>query len=239
MKHVKILVLVLFSAGVLSLVSCNSGGDNKSSGKTDSTAMNQQNTGIMGPSSILLVRHKVADYAKWLPLYEAHDSVRLASGIHKYLIARGTEDSNMIMVAQGMDDVAKAKAFAASPDLKDVMKKAGVISDPMIDYLDVVTSDTTSITQTVRLMVRHHVKDWDAWKKVYDDDKPNRVNAGLTDRVLGHSNGDTHSVTLVFAVSDMAKAKDFISSKALKDKMDQAGVDGPPDFFFYKIVQKY
>jgi hypothetical protein len=235
MKHLKILVLVLFSAGVLSLLSCNSGGDNKTGNKTDSTA----NNGIMGPSSILLVRHKVADYNNWKSGYDAHDSVRLASGIHKYLIARGTEDSNMVMVAQAMDDVNKAKAFAASPDLKEVMKKAGVISDPMIDYLDVVMSDTTSITQTVRLMVKHHVKDWDAWKKVYDSDKPNRVNAGLTDRVLGHSNGDTHSVTIVFAVSDMAKAKDFIGSKAMKDKMDQAGVDGPPDFFFYRIVQKY
>jgi hypothetical protein len=37
----------------------------------------------------------------------------------------------------------------------------------------------------------------------------------------------------------MAKAKAFIASKDLKDKMTKAGVEGPPAFFFYKIVQKY
>jgi hypothetical protein len=51
--------------------------------------------------------------------------------------------------------------------------------------------------------------------------------------------GDNHNVTIVFAVSDMEKAKAFINSKDLKDKMTEAGVDGPPNFFFYKVAAKY
>ena len=46
-------------------------------------------------------------------------------------------------------------------------------------------------------------------------------------------------VTLVFAVSDMAKAKAFTTSKDLKDKMMAAGVEGPPTMFFYNVVKKY
>jgi hypothetical protein len=51
--------------------------------------------------------------------------------------------------------------------------------------------------------------------------------------------GDNHKVTIVFAISDMEKAKAFMASKDLKDKMAEAGVDGPPTFFFYKIAAKY
>ena len=38
--------------------------------------------------------------------YEAHDSMKLASGIHNYILGRGVEDSNTIMVAVKIDDIA-------------------------------------------------------------------------------------------------------------------------------------
>jgi len=76
-------------------------------------------------------------------------------------------------------------------------------------------------------------------KKDIDTDKQARMDAGLTDRVIAHTVGDTHSVTLVFAVADVAKAKAFAGSKELKDKMKEAGVEGPPTMYFYRIVQKY
>jgi len=119
------------------------------------------------------------------------------------------------------------------------MKMAGVMEPVTFDYLESVMDDTTAIQQTIRVMVKHKVKDWDAWKKEFDDHKQARVDAGLVDRGIGHTAGDNHTVSLVFAVTDMAKAKAFIASKDLKDKMAKAGVDGPPTFFFYNVVQKY
>ena len=119
------------------------------------------------------------------------------------------------------------------------MQKAGVIGKPSFTYLDVVMDDNSPIDQTARLMVTHKVKDWDAWKKVFDDHKQARMDAGLIDRGLGYSDGDNHMVSIVFAVTDMQKAKAFMNSKDLKDKMAKGGVEGPPTFFFYNIVQKY
>lgn len=246
MKHFRLFATLSVAAGILLLSSCNSKKDKKADeNKTDSTVVttqpnNQPVANPSGPASVMIVRHKVADYAKWKPGYDAHDSARLANGLHSYLIGRGTEDSNNVLVAMTMDDVDKAKAFASNPDLKNVMKKAGVIGAPsVIDFLDAVMSDTSMIQASTRLMVRHKVKDWDAWKKVFDADKQNRMDAGLTDRVVAHTAGDTHSVTVVFAVADVEKAKSMMTSQALKDKMKEAGVEGAPDFFFYKIVQKY
>jgi ribosome-binding factor A len=88
-------------------------------------------------------------------------------------------------------------------------------------------------------MIRSKVKDWDTWKKSFDSHIQKRIDAGLTDRVISHTVGDTHQVTLVFAVADMAKATAFMNSQDLKDKMKEAGVEGPPDVFYYKVTQRY
>lgn len=237
MKHVKMLTKLLFSAALLTAVSCNSGNDKKETA-ADSTAPMV----VVAPPSLpdrMTIKHKVANFAKWKAAYETHDSARTANGLHNYVVARGVEDSNMVLIALGMDDADKAKAFSNSEDLKATMKKAGVTGAPEIDYLHSVINDTTGIQQTVRLMVKHKVKDWDAWKKIFDEHKQTRSDAGLTDRVVAHTVGDNHHVTLVFAVADMAKAKAFMNSKDLADRMKAGGVDGPPSFFFYRIVQKF
>lgn len=247
MKHVKFLATLGVAAGTLFFSACNSGGDKKAdeniadttAAATDTTTATLTPPVASGPTSIMTIKHKVANYAKWKPFYDGHDSIRQANGLHNYVIARGIDDSNMVMIALKMDDVDKAKAMAASPEMKDRMKKAGVVGPTTMDYTTTVMNDITDIQQTVRLMVKHKVKDWATWKKAFDDHKQARVDAGLTDRVLGHTVGDDHSVTIVFAVADIAKAKAFINSKDLKDKMKEGGVEGAPSFFFYKIAEKY
>ena len=244
MKQTRFFATLSVATGMLFLSACNSGTDKKADEKTADTATVKMETlpttNPSGPMSTMIVRARIANYAKWKMAYDSHDSTRLANGLHSYVVARGTADSNMLLVAMIMDDVNKAKAFAASKDLKDRMKESGVVGPPSVmDFLEAVMNDTTAIQATVRVMVRHKVKDWDAWKKSFDTHKQARVDAGLTDRVVSHTAGDTHNVTLVFAVSDMGKAKAFMNSQDLKDKMKEAGVEGPPDFFFYKIAAKY
>ena len=129
--------------------------------------------------------------------------------------------------------------MVADPAMQEVMKKAGVMGKPVIDFIEAVMNDTTALQQTTRLMIRATVSDWDAWKKGFDAHKQKRTDAGLTDRVVAHTVGDTKNVTLVFAVEDMANANAFLNSQDLKDRMKESGVQGKPDVFFYKIVQKY
>ena len=162
MKHVKFFPTLSLAAGIIFFSACNSSGDKKAEGsKTDSTAATTETvTAMSGPSDVMLIKHKVADYAKWKTGYDAHDSARLANGLHSYVVARGTEDTNMVLIGMKMDDVNKAKAMAADPGLKDIMKKAGVVGPPEIDYIHAVMSDTTAIQQTVRLMIKSKVKDF-------------------------------------------------------------------------------
>ena len=138
-----------------------------------------------------------------------------------------------------MEDANKAKELTGSQGMKDRMKEAGVTGTPTFNYMEVVMDDNSHIEQTNRLLMLEKVKDWDAWKKVFDENKPARINGGLIDRGLGHAIDDNHQVSIIFAVTDRTKAKAFLQSKDLKDKMEKAGVEGKPVAFYYNIVKMY
>ena len=122
-----------FLIGILFfLTACNNSSDNNSdvnassdsaAGTTTETATAPVNTIITQPQHMLVVRHKVKDFDTWLASYDANDSLRLANGLHSYVISRGLNDPNTVLVAVKADDMDKAKAFAKSPDLKKAMQK--------------------------------------------------------------------------------------------------------------------
>ena len=182
----------------------------------------------------IMVKHSVASYPAWKEVYMGHDSVRQAYGITPMFIARGSEDTTTVLVMNKLTDVQKAKDFAASPDLKMVMEKAGVTGPPTVAFLDVVRDDTSSIPQNDRLMVVHKVKDYDTWLKAYDGEgRATRAANGLLDRGLAREIDDPNMVYVVFAVTDKAKAMARMQSEELKKLMTDAGIEGPPSFYFY------
>lgn len=250
MKPFRFLTPVLIAAMSLAVFSCGSGdGEKKTeenltdSSQLKSTETTQENkTDAANPdklTNVVIVKHKVANYVKWKNGYDMHDSARVASSLFNYLIGRGTPDSNTVLIILRSSDTAKARQFGNSPGLKEAMKKAGVIGRPSISMIDVVWNNTAPVDQPQQLIVTHKVKDFEAWKKVFDEDKQARIDAGIVDLGIGYTSGDNHMVTIAFAVNDMAKAKAFIASKELKDKMTKAGVEGPPSYFFYKVAQSY
>lgn len=238
----------LSSAAIVMLVlfSCNSGDTKSSTTSTDSTTTDS--TAKMSPAApaapaapamTLLIKQKVANFSKWMPGYEAHDSARVAYGLHNFVVGRGIKDSNEVMVALHMDDSAKAKQFAESPGLKEAMKKAGVVGAPSFRYTLSRFHDSTTDASTDRVILDFKVKDYDAWKKVFDGDHQQRINAGMADRAISEVNGNPNEVSLVIAISDLKKTEDFMHSKELKHRMDSAGVIGTPDIFMYHVVKQY
>lgn len=231
---------------MLMLFSCNSGSNEKTTSTdsitaatvTDTTKQMQPEKPAM-PAMTLLVRHKVANFNKWMTAYEGHDSARVAYGLHNFVVGRSIKDSNMVMVALHMDDTAKAREFTMLPDLKAAMKKAGVLGTPTFMYAVNRWHDNSTDASTTRVLVNQKVKDYDAWKKVFDSHKQARMDAGLTDRAVSQFINDPHMVSVVLVVNDMKKAEDFMHSKDLKDKMAEAGVEGTPDIFFYRVVKQW
>jgi len=225
--------------------SCAGDEETKTDTTTDSTVTSDTATASTTsdvnttPETILIVRHKVADFAKWKVAYDGHDSMRLASGIHNYVIGRGVEDTNMVLVATKADDVAKAKAFTKDPSLKAAMQKGGVTGTPTIMITTVVYQDMAQNMSPLRSMTHFTVKDWDGWKTAFESNRQLRIDNGVTDRAYGYDVDDNHKVTLVTAINDSAKASAFWNGDLIKQKRAESGVVGDVKRFVYRVVQRY
>jgi quinol monooxygenase YgiN len=86
------------------------------------------------------------------------------------------------------------------------------------------------------LLILHKVKNYDAWKPVFDGDVQARKDGGLTGHVIMRGVADPNLVAIWAPVSDVEKAKAFVANKELKDKMKQAGVQGKPEILFESMV---
>ena len=84
----------------------------------------------------LYVHHKVADYAKWRVVYDEMDAVRRSLGQTGSQVFRTAADPNEIVALTEWPSVEKARQYATSPDLKDAMQRAGVVSQPDILFLE-------------------------------------------------------------------------------------------------------
>jgi hypothetical protein len=236
---------LICSATAILFTSCGSNEqkDNTNNSMTDSTThvsnASTTSTVVTSPQDMMTVTHRVADFAKWKASYDAHDSMRLASGLHNYVIGRSIEDSNMILVAVKADDINKAKAFAKDPGLKAAMQKGGVIGTPSFSFTRLVFQDTATIGTTIRSRTTFTVKDFENWRKTFESHRQTRIDNGLSDRVYGYDVDDDHRVFLVVAVNDTAKANAFWRSDLLKQQRMESGATSEPQRFVFRIVQKY
>jgi len=235
----------LFYVGVVILSSCGSGADKKttatdSTATADSAAKTQAvNTIITTPRNVNVITHKVADYSKWLTAYEAHDSARLAAGIHNYVIGRGFQDSNLVLVVTRVDDTSRAKAFVKDPSLKAAMKKGGVMGAPTIELFTETWLDTAKAQTDLRSVVMFTVKDWDAWFKAFEEGKQERIDNGVIDRVVGHALNNDKKVSVVTELVDSTKAFAYFKSDALKKRRQESGVTGEPVRLIFRIAKMY
>jgi quinol monooxygenase YgiN len=185
------------------------------------------------PFDVMEISHTVKDYATWKKGFDADELNRKGAGLEFIVLSRSIENPNSVTVVLQATDLAKAKAFAASPKLKEVMEKNGVISKPVISYFKVSRFNPDSKEKSW-VVVTHKVKDFDTWLKVFDKEgTAARAAQGLIDVVLSRDIDDPSIVHLVFDIKDMAKAKASLFSEEKKKLMMSAGVVGPPKFEFF------
>ena len=247
MKQSKFLLMLPGAAMIFFLISCGSGEEKKSGDTTTDTTSTMATTTELAPANtisttpqnMVIVRHKVANFAKWMVAYDGHDSARLAAGLHSYVIARDEPDTNMVMLAMKSDDLAKAKAFSKDPGLKKAMQKGGVVGAPTIKFYTMVFQDTAAIDSKLRSATMFKVKDWDAWKKSFYSTHALKTDNGLMLRSYGYDPNDNHNVVLVAAVVDTAKAHAYWNSDMLKQRRAASGVVGKPERVVYTVVKRY
>ena len=86
----------------------------------------------------MLVRHKVEDYEKWKPVFDAHQATRRESGGKGGFLFRNADDPNETLILLEWPDLEDARRFGRSEDLRETMRRAGVAEQPDIYFLEEV-----------------------------------------------------------------------------------------------------
>ena len=82
------------------------------------------------------------------------------------------------------------------------------------------------------ILIRHKVRDFTTWKKGYDAHQAKRTEAGLMEKYLLRGADDANEVVILFEAQDMDRAKSFVASADLREKMQEVGVVDKPDIYF-------
>jgi len=82
------------------------------------------------------------------------------------------------------------------------------------------------------VMVKHHVRDFDAWKQVFDEHDAVRRGHGSTGYTLYRSVDDPNSVTVLTRWPSTDAARRFADDPSLAEAMRSGGVDAEPEVAF-------
>jgi len=183
------------------------------------------------PNAAALITHQVRNYDAWRADFDAHRVAREEAGILGHHVNRAASDPNTVSVYLPAPTQEALQRFAAASDLRDVMKKAGVVGEPQIVPLT-PKEDLTVKQPLAGAIVIHEVKDYGTWKAAFDADKGTREKAGI----IGHAvnqRADNAQVVIVYLQAKSQNAlKAFTSSSDLKETMQRAGVVGAPTINF-------
>jgi len=78
------------------------------------------------------------------------------------------------------------------------------------------------------LAIRHHVREYPAWRKVYDEVEPLRAKHGCTAQRVMRLPDDGNELFVTHDFPTAEQAGSFAQDPALRDAMDRAGVEGAP-----------
>jgi quinol monooxygenase YgiN len=88
------------------------------------------------------------------------------------------------------------------------------------------------------LFVKHTVRDYGKWKKVYDELASTRKEKGVTGASVHRDANDPLVVIVTHRFKDVNAAKAFANSDELKSAMANAGVSGPPEIWFGEDIER-
>ena len=80
----------------------------------------------------LTLHFKVKDFNAWQTSYNGNEKNRASAGITKSKVFRSSDDPNDVLILQDVADVAKARTWYGSSEMKTLMEKSGVLGSPTI-----------------------------------------------------------------------------------------------------------
>ena len=113
-----------------------------------------------------------------------------------------------------------------------------VTKETKVEETKAPVAEKTPVFEPFKLMaVTHIVKDFDVWKKSFDEHESMRTANGITLRAMGRDMKNPNKVYIFLKIADLQKAKDFAASPNLKEAMQKGGVISKPEIIYVDILR--
>lgn len=86
--------------------------------------------------ALMVVLHRVKDYAAWRKGYEGAGPLQKAGGVTAESVFRAKGDPNNVLVLHHFATMAEAETFMARDDLREAMEQAGIEGVPRFELFD-------------------------------------------------------------------------------------------------------
>jgi hypothetical protein len=100
-----------------------------------------------------------------------------------------------------------------------------------------VNTTRTGANEMATMIVTHRVSNYDSWKSIYDKEADHRAKAGFISANVLRDAADPNKITVVLSNPNLDAAKKYAGSPDLKQTMQNAGVEGPPEIRFLEDVE--
>jgi quinol monooxygenase YgiN len=178
----------------------------------------------------LVVWHKVRDFDVWKPVFDEHEDARRTHGETEHRIYRNAAEPNTVVVHNDFPSEEAARGFMADPSLPEAMERAGVEGEPWLGLIEPVERKRYADGDVgVIMVVHHHVRDFDAWKPVFDEHEAVRRSHGQLEHRVYRALGDRNAVVVHNDFPTAEQAQAFGADPSLPEAMERAGVEGQPN----------
>jgi hypothetical protein len=86
--------------------------------------------------ALMVVLHRVKDYAAWRKGYEDVEPMQKAGGVTAESVFRAKDDPNNVLVLHHFATMPEAVAFTKRSDLREAMERNGVEGAPRFEFYD-------------------------------------------------------------------------------------------------------
>lgn len=194
-------------------------------------------TAASDTSVFVVFGHEVRDYAIWKQVHTDLDVVRQDWGITDAYMMQGADEDSIVWMMMTAPGAVAAEGFMVDPNLARIMETEGVEGETYRAILESgYTNSLDPADFSSRVIVQHEVRDFDAWKRVFDGHVGSRQRAGLVDLYVSHPVGDATDVHMMFGVTDESALVDYMASAPLRAAMRLSGVVGEPRAYFVRIA---
>ncbi len=87
------------------------------------------------------------------------------------------------------------------------------------------------------VIVKHTVRDYDAWKPAFDEHESARAGHGCEGHTVYREIGNPNEVQVITRWPSRERAEDFVRDPSLREAMERGGVIGEPSVSFVEETE--